>query len=173
MNNTAAHSSRSLVYSFPPTLRQADTQIPLINWDAGSQHVNTEEDKQATDEAPYLLHVLHCAPLFNLHQMVRCKRWRCHVRYSGDINDGFVWEKKSINILFSDFHEILPLLYFLLIINVCILFIDSNVWMILSEAKKKKLNSLWHWRWRRDLSWPEPWHSAHLNWKKKTIKGED
>lgn len=67
MNNTEAHSSRSLVYSFHPALSQADTQIPLINWDTGSQHVNTEEDKQATVGAPYLFFmwcIVLCAPLF-------------------------------------------------------------------------------------------------------------
>lgn len=66
MNNTEARSSRSLVYSFFPTLRQADTQIPLINWDTGSRHVNTEEDKQATVGAPYLFLLCFCAPLFGL-----------------------------------------------------------------------------------------------------------
>lgn len=69
MNNTEAHSSRSLVYSFFPTLRQADTQIPLINWDTGSQHVNTEQDKQATVGAQYLFlygGIVLCARLFDL-----------------------------------------------------------------------------------------------------------
>lgn len=74
MKNTDAHSSRSLVYSFFPTLRQADTQIPLINWDTGSQHVNTEEDKQATVGAPYLFYVVHCA-LCAIVPLETCIRW--------------------------------------------------------------------------------------------------
>lgn len=87
MNNTEAHSSRSLVYSFFPTLRQADTQIPLINWDTGSQHVNTEEDKQATVGAPYLFlcavscFVRHCTN-WNLYQMVHWEKRKA---------DGFAW----------------------------------------------------------------------------------
>lgn len=74
MKNTDAHSSRSLVYSSFPTLRQADTQIPLINWDTGSQHVNTEEDKQATVGAPYLFYVVHCA-LCAIVPLETCIRW--------------------------------------------------------------------------------------------------
>ncbi len=102
MNNTEAHSSRSLVYSFFPTLRQADTQIPLINWDTGSQHVNTEQDKQATVGAPYLflcgiLCFVHYCSTWNLYQMSTLKketRWRwwekntepllCHVDILSD-----------------------------------------------------------------------------------------
>lgn len=61
MNNTEAHSSWSLVYSVFPTLRQADIQIPLINWDTGSQHINTKGDKQATVGAPYLFYAAYCA----------------------------------------------------------------------------------------------------------------
>lgn len=75
MNKTEAHSSRSLVYSSFPALRQADTQIPLINWDSGSQHVNTEEDKQATVGAPYLLlprRIVLCEPIV---QLETCIRW--------------------------------------------------------------------------------------------------
>lgn len=33
---------------FFPAQCQADTQIPLIEWDTGSQHVNREEGKQQT-----------------------------------------------------------------------------------------------------------------------------
>lgn len=79
MNNTKTHSCRSLVYSVFPVLHQADTQIPLINWDKGSQHVNTREDKKTTVGVLYLFYVVVvlcfvccCSPCC-LHRMLHWK----------------------------------------------------------------------------------------------------
>lgn len=75
---------RSLVCPIFPALRQADTQIPLIKWDAGRRHVNTEEDKQATVGILCLFYAAHCAlgaivPLGNLYQIGHGQRQRGHV----------------------------------------------------------------------------------------------
>ncbi|TNN65101.1 hypothetical protein EYF80_024710 [Liparis tanakae] len=45
-------SIESLVYCVAPASSRADTQIPLINWDTGSRHVNTEGDKQPSVGVP-------------------------------------------------------------------------------------------------------------------------